>query len=113
MPPACPPLSSFAAEVTAHLNKQHSLSMMVGIGTFDQPVIRWHFERGSADELATLDGKLAADRDYSALVEKYKDTWFTQHSSFRKVDGRQSVTMPKGTEFMREESFSYIKRIPT
>jgi hypothetical protein len=45
---------------------------MVRIG--HQPVMRWHFERDSADELATLDDKLAADRDYSALAEKYKDT---------------------------------------
>jgi len=76
---ACMPAAlQFAGEVTAYLNKQYALNMKLGVGTFDQPMIQWHFELESADELATLNEKLAADQEYSALVEKYKDTWFAK-----------------------------------
>jgi len=68
----------FATEVTAYLNKQCALNMKLGVGTFDQPIIQWHFELASADDLAALNEKLMADREYLALVEKYKDAWFAR-----------------------------------
>ena len=73
-----PAALQFAEEITAYLNKQYALNMKLGVGNFDQPMIQWHFELESADELATLNEKLAADQEYSALVEKYKDTWFAK-----------------------------------
>ena len=68
----------FAAEVTAYLNKQYALNMKLGVGSLDEAIIQWHFELDSADELTTLNDKLAEDQEYSALVEKYKDTWFAK-----------------------------------
>ena len=73
-----PAAVEFAGEVAAYLNKQYALNMKLGVGALDQPVIHWQFELESADELATLNDKLAVDRDYLALVEKYKDTWFAK-----------------------------------
>ena len=76
---ACMPAAlQFATEVTAYLNKHYALNMKLGVGTLDEPIIQWHFELDSADELATLNEKLAADQEYLALVEKYKDTWFAR-----------------------------------
>ena len=76
-----PAALQFATEVTAYLNKQYALNMKLGIGTLDQPIIQWHFELDSADELAKLNDKLAADQEYAALVEKYKDTCFAKSMS--------------------------------
>jgi len=73
-----PAAVQLAAEVTTYLNKQYALNMRLGIETIDQPIIQWHFELDSADELTTLNDKLAEDQEYSALVEKYKDTWFAK-----------------------------------
>ena len=50
-----PAALQFATEVTAYLN------MKLGVGALDQPIIQWHFELDSADELAKLNDKLAAD----------------------------------------------------
>ena len=68
----------FAAEVTSYLNKQYALNMKLGVGSIDKPVIQWHFELDSADELATLNDKLAEDQEYSALIANYKNTWFAK-----------------------------------
>ena len=73
-----PAALQFAAEVTAYLNKQYALNMKLGVGTLDRPIIQWHFELDSPDELEALNDKLAADQEYAALVEKYKDTWFAK-----------------------------------
>ena len=73
-----PAALQFATEVTAYLNKQYALNMKLGVGTVDQPIIQWHFELDSADELAKLNDKLAEDQEYSALVEKYKNAWFAK-----------------------------------
>jgi len=73
-----PAAVQFAREVTAYLNKQYALDMKFNVKKLDLPVIQWHFELDSADELATLNDKLADDREYSALVEKYKNAWFAK-----------------------------------
>ena len=46
-----------------------------GIELFGEPVIHWHFKSDSADKIYELFGKLGQDRDYLALMDKYKDTW--------------------------------------
>ena len=73
-----PAAVKFAAEVTDYLNKQYALNMKLGIEALDQSIIQWHFELDSAEELATLNDKLADDQEYSALVDKYKDAWFAK-----------------------------------
>ena len=73
-----PAALQFAAEVTSYLNKHYALNMKLGVGALDQPIIQWHFELDSADELAALNDKLAEDQEYLALVEKYKDSWFAK-----------------------------------
>ncbi len=80
-----PAAVEFAAEVTAYLNKQYALNMMLGVGTLDQPTIQWHFELDDADELTTLNEKLAADQDYLALVQKYRNTWFAKNMNDKLV----------------------------
>ncbi len=65
----------FASEVCAHINKQHSLGLRFGVEMFSGPVIHWHFEADSTDNIYELFGKLGQDREYLALLDKYKDTW--------------------------------------
>jgi predicted RNA binding protein with dsRBD fold (UPF0201 family) len=73
-----PAALQFATEVTAYLNKQYALNMKLGVETLDQPIIQWHFDLESADELAKLNDKLMEDQEYSALIEKYKNAWFAK-----------------------------------
>ncbi len=73
-----PAALQFAVEVTDYLNKQYSLDMKIGVGTLGHPIIQWHFDLDSADELATLNNKLSEDLEYLALVEKYKYSWFAK-----------------------------------
>ena len=63
-----PAALQFAAEVTAYLNKQYSLNMKLGVGSLDQPTIHWHFELDSADDLETLNDKLAEDQGIGRKV---------------------------------------------
>ena len=84
-----PAALQFATEVTAYLNKQYALNLKLGVGALDQPIIQWHFELDSADELAKLNDKLAADQEYLALVEKYKDTQMVKTTMTASADGRR------------------------
>ena len=70
-----PSALAFASQVTAHLNKSYSLNMRFGAEQFGSPKIHWHFDADSLDEMQKVNEKLMEDRDYSALLEKYKGVW--------------------------------------
>ncbi len=64
-----------ASEITAHVNKQYALDLKYGVELFSEPVFHWHFDSESADKIYELFGKLGEDREYAALMDKYKDIW--------------------------------------
>lgn len=66
---------AFASEVTAHLNKSYSLKMLSGAEQYGCARIHWHFDADSLDEIQRINAKLMEDRDYAALLDKYKDVW--------------------------------------
>ena len=70
-----PAALTFAAEVTAHINKRYSLNMAFGTEQFGCANIHWHFDADSLDKMQQVNEKLLGDRDYAALLEKYKDVW--------------------------------------
>ncbi len=47
-----PAAVQFATEVTAYLNKQHSLNMKFGIEIFGAPCVQWYFDDESERSLA-------------------------------------------------------------
>jgi len=70
-----PSALAFASEVTAHLNKSYSLNMRFGAEQFGCARIHWHFDADSLDKMQQVNGKLLEDREYAALLDKYKDVW--------------------------------------
>jgi hypothetical protein len=70
-----PSALAFAAQVTEHLNKSYSINMRFGAEQFGNPCIHWHFDADSLDKMQQVNEKLMADRDYAALLEKYRDVW--------------------------------------
>ncbi len=64
-----------AADITAYVNRQYSLNMKHGIEVFGKQTVHWHFEADSIDKMLEMNARLMQDRDYSALLEKYKDVW--------------------------------------
>ncbi|UGS90870.1 hypothetical protein KOL96_23515 [Ralstonia wenshanensis] len=70
-----PSALAFAAEVTAHLNKAYALNMRFGAEQFGSGNVHWHFDADSLDKMQQVNEKLLGDRDYAALLEKYKDVW--------------------------------------
>jgi hypothetical protein len=65
----------FAGEVTAYLNKAHSLNMKFGIETFGTGNIHWHFDTDSLDKISAMNAKLMQDREYTGLLEKHRGLW--------------------------------------
>ena len=65
----------FAAEVSAHFDKKYSMDMKHGVEIFGKHTIYWHFESNSVDMMIELNAKLMQDKEYQALLEKYKDVW--------------------------------------
>ena len=55
-----PAAVQFAAEVTAYLNKRHSLNMKVGVELFSTGSIHWYYD------LESLDKSVAVERDVAA-----------------------------------------------
>ena len=65
----------FGGEVTAYLNKRYALNMRFGAEMFGASKVHWHFESDSLDKMQQLNAELARDREYLALLDKYKDCW--------------------------------------
>ncbi|TAM51752.1 MAG: hypothetical protein EPN57_16640 [Paraburkholderia sp.] len=70
-----PQALAFASEVTAHINKRYSLNMLFGAEQYGWARIHWHFDADSLDEMQRVNGRLMEDREYAALLDKYKDLW--------------------------------------
>ncbi len=65
----------FAGEVTAHLNRKHALGMRFGVEMYGHAKIHWHFDMDSLDKMQQLNASLMEDREYLALLDKYKEVW--------------------------------------
>lgn len=72
---ALPLALAFASEVTTHLNKTYGLNMSCGAEQFGCANIHWHFDSESLDKMQQVNEKLMGDRDYAALLDKYRDLW--------------------------------------
>ncbi len=70
-----PAALAFASQVTAHINASYSLKMRFGAEQFGGATIHWHFDAESLDQMQQLNNSLMEDRDYLALLDKYKETW--------------------------------------
>ncbi len=65
----------FGTEVTAYLNKRHSLNMKFGVEIFGRPSLHWYFESDSVDKMTQVNAALLKDRDYLGMLEKVKGVW--------------------------------------
>jgi hypothetical protein len=72
---AVPAAMQFAVEVTGYLNKTYALNLRQGIRLFGNSQVYWEFEVDSLDKVAILNGKLAKDREYLAMLDRAKDLW--------------------------------------
>lgn len=70
-----PSALAFASQVTAHVNKRYSLDMRFGVEQFGCPRVHWHFDADSLDSMQQVNSGLMEDREYAAMLEKYKDIW--------------------------------------
>ena len=70
-----PAAIAFAAQVTAQLNSRYTLNMRFGVEQFGRGRIHWHFDADSLDAMQKINAQLMEDRDYIALLDKFKDTW--------------------------------------
>ncbi|VVE64179.1 hypothetical protein PPN31119_01486 [Pandoraea pnomenusa] len=70
-----PAALTFAAEVTAHINKRYSLNMAFGTEQFGCANIHWHFDAESLDKMQQVNEKLMGDREYIALLEQSQGIW--------------------------------------
>lgn len=70
-----PPAVQFATEVTAYLNKRHSLNMKFGIEMFGDACVHWYFENESLDKMTQVNAALLKDRDYLGMLDKVKGIW--------------------------------------
>lgn len=70
-----PTAIQFATDITAYLNKRHSINMKFGVEIFGQPSIHWYFESDSIDKMTQVNSALLKDRDYLGMLEKVKGVW--------------------------------------
>ena len=70
-----PSALAFASQVTAHVNKAHALNMRFGVEQFGAANVHWHFDADSLDKMQHVNETLMEDRDYNAMLNKFKDTW--------------------------------------
>ncbi len=70
-----PAALKFAADVTAYVNKHHDMGMKFGAELYGSPKIHWHFDVDSLDKMQQFNAKLMADREYLALLDKFKEAW--------------------------------------
>lgn len=70
-----PSALAFASEVTAHLNKSYALNIRFGAEQFGSAKVHWHFDTDSLDKMQQVNAKLMEDREYAAMLDKYKDVW--------------------------------------
>ena len=75
-----PAAVQFAAEVTAYLNKRHSLNMKVGVELFSTGSIHCYYDLESLDKSSQLNATLLQDREYIEMVNKSRGLWV--HGSF-------------------------------
>ena len=74
-PADIPAAVQFATEVTAYLNKQHSLNMKFGVDIFGAPCVHWYFDDESLDRMTKVNAALLKDRDYLRMLDKVKSIW--------------------------------------
>ncbi len=65
----------FATEVTAYLNKRHSLNMKCGAEIFGGASIHWYFDAESLDKVTEVNAALLKDREYIGMLDKAKGIW--------------------------------------
>lgn len=70
-----PAAAQFAAEVTAYLNKRHSLNMKFGVEIFGDARIHWYFDAESLDKMAQVAAALMKDSDYLQMLDKVRSIW--------------------------------------
>jgi hypothetical protein len=70
-----PAAVQFASEVTAYVNKQHSLNMKFGVEIFGSPSVHWYFDGESLDKMTQVNASLLKDRDYLGMLDKVKGIW--------------------------------------
>ena len=70
-----PAAVQFAAEVTAYLNKAHSLNMKFGVEVFGTPSIHWTYDFESVDKSVQLNATLLQDRAYLEMLNKARVLW--------------------------------------
>ena len=70
-----PAAVQFAAEVTAYLNKAHSLNMKFGVEVFGTPSIHWIYDFESVDKSVQLNAALLQDRAYLEMLSKARVLW--------------------------------------
>jgi hypothetical protein len=67
-----PAAMQFAGEVTAYLNKAHSLNMKFGAEAYGVLRIHWFYEFESLDKSAAIGMALLQDRAYQEVLNKAK-----------------------------------------
>ncbi len=65
----------FATDITAYLNKRHSLNMKFGVEMFGQSCIHWYFESDSIDKMSQVNAALMKDREYLGMLDRVKGVW--------------------------------------
>ena len=72
-----PAAVQFASEITAYLNKRHSLGMRFGVEIFGAPCVHWYFDGESLDRMTQMNSALMKDPDYLGMLDKVKDIWLS------------------------------------
>jgi hypothetical protein len=70
-----PAAVKFATDVTAYVNKHHSLNMKFGVELFGKARIHWYYDLESLDKSVALNAALMQDRDYAEMLSKASGLW--------------------------------------